>query len=90
MNQEEGMKKTALAMALLCMSHTGWGAPPTVAVNYRGELVAEPCVIPPGEENIELDFGTVIDKYLISIAYGGERVSIQLTECDLSLGETVG
>ncbi|OQV64807.1 hypothetical protein AK51_07440 [Serratia nematodiphila DZ0503SBS1] len=58
-NQEEGMKKTALAMALLCMSHTGWGAPPTVAVNYRGELVAEPCVIPPGEENIELDFGTV-------------------------------
>lgn len=40
------MKKTALAMALLCISHTGWGAPPTVAVNYRGELVAEPCVIP--------------------------------------------
>ncbi|CAM4142588.1 fimbrial protein [Serratia nematodiphila] len=84
------MKKTALAMALLCMSHTGWGAPPTVAVNYRGELVAEPCVIPPGEENIELDFGTVIDKYLyLNQRTAGKEFSIQLTECDLSLGETV-
>ncbi|WP_394854504.1 fimbrial protein [Serratia marcescens] len=84
------MKKTALAMALLCMSHTGWGAPPAVAVNYRGELVAEPCVIPPGEENIELDFGTVIDKYLyLNQRTAGKEFTIQLTECDLSLGETV-
>ena len=33
---------------------------------FHGELVAEPCVIPPGSEVIPLDFGTVIDKYLYS------------------------
>lgn len=57
---------------------------------FHGELVAEPCVIPPGSEIIPLDFGTVIDKYL----YSYQRtlpipLSIQLAECDLSLGQSL-
>lgn len=57
---------------------------------FHGELVAEPCVIPPGSEVIPLDFGTVIDKYL----YSYQRtlpipLSIQLAECDLSLGQSL-
>lgn len=59
-------------------------------VRLHGALVAEPCVIAPGDENVRLDFGTVIDKYL----YANERThgqtfEIHLTECDLSLGKTV-
>lgn len=30
----------------------------------QGALVAEPCVIPLSDEEITLDFGTIIDKYL--------------------------
>ncbi|BEN27509.1 fimbrial protein [Serratia marcescens] len=57
---------------------------------FHGELVAEPCVIPPGSEIIPLDFGTVIDKYL----YSYQRtlpvsLAIQLAECDLSLGQSL-
>ncbi|MFQ0830776.1 fimbrial protein [Serratia fonticola] len=59
-------------------------------VRLHGALVAEPCVIAPGNENVLLEFGTVIDKYL----YANERThgqafAIRLTECDLSLGKTV-
>ncbi|ENZ3708440.1 fimbrial protein [Serratia rubidaea] len=59
-------------------------------VRLYGALVAEPCVIAPGDENVRLDFGTVIDKYL----YANERTQgqafdIRLGDCDLSLGKTV-
>ncbi|MBD8216994.1 type 1 fimbrial protein, partial [Erwinia persicina] len=33
-------------------------------MRLHGALVAEPCVIPPGDETVVLDFDTVIDKYL--------------------------
>lgn len=60
-------------------------------MRFHGTLVAQPCVIPPGEEVITLDFGTVIDKYL----YKNQRTSSQpfalhLSGCDLSLGNVVG
>ncbi|AYM92886.1 type 1 fimbrial protein [Serratia sp. 3ACOL1] len=59
-------------------------------VRLHGALVAEPCVIPPGDENIRLDFGTVIDKYLYTNQRThGQAFEIHLTECDLSLGKTV-
>jgi type 1 fimbria pilin len=59
-------------------------------VHLYGALVAEPCVIPPGEEDIALDFGTVIDKYLyLNTRTLGQSFSIHLTECDVSLGKTV-
>ncbi|MBW4217888.1 type 1 fimbrial protein [Enterobacter cloacae subsp. cloacae] len=59
-------------------------------VKFSGILVAEPCVIPPGEENVQLDFGTVVDKYL----YANQRTrsqpfTIHLTECDTAIAETV-
>lgn len=59
-------------------------------VRLYGALVAEPCVILPGEEEIQLDFGTVIDKYLyLNKRTLGQRFEVHLAECDLSLGNTV-
>lgn len=56
-------------------------------MRFHGALVAEPCVIPPGEEEIKLDFGTVIDKYLyLNQRTHGQSFQLHLTECDLSLG----
>lgn len=59
-------------------------------VRLHGALVAEPCVIAPGDENVRLDFGTVIDKYLYTnVRTHGQPFEIHLKECDLSLGKTV-
>ena len=59
-------------------------------VRLHGALVAEPCVIAPGDESVRLDFGTVIDKYLYTNQRThGQPFDIHLTECDLSLGKTV-
>ncbi|HDX4396466.1 TPA: type 1 fimbrial protein [Enterobacter bugandensis] len=59
-------------------------------VHLTGALVAQPCVIPPGEENIPVEFGTVVDKYL----YANERTkseefAIHLTECDPDVAQRV-
>lgn len=55
-----------------------------------GALVAEPCVIRPGDEEVQLDFGTVIDKYLyLNTRTLSRRFEIRLAECDLSLGQAV-
>ncbi|OJT44277.1 exotoxin [Serratia plymuthica] len=59
-------------------------------VHLHGALVAEPCVIPPGEEEITLDFGTIIDKYLyLNTRTLGQAFEIHLEDCDLTLGKTV-
>ncbi len=62
-------------------------APPlTVKVN----ILTEPCVIPPGEENISLDFGTVVSKYLYDYARTkSEPFYIHLTQCDTNIAGTV-
>jgi len=57
---------------------------------FHGALVAEPCTLRPGDEDIRLDFGSVIDKYLY--AHGrtpGKAFGLTLEDCDLSLGKTV-
>ncbi|WGL77977.1 fimbrial protein [Serratia marcescens] len=59
-------------------------------VRLYGALVAEPCVIPPGDEEIQLDFGTIIDKYLyLNTRTLGQGFEIRLAECDVTLGKTV-
>ncbi|CAI2529444.1 fimbrial protein [Serratia plymuthica] len=75
-----------LAALLLCSS------PVMAADNMRlhGALVAEPCVIPPGDETVVLDFDTVIDKYLyLNTRTHGQPFELHLAQCDLSLGKTV-
>ncbi|MBP6081766.1 MULTISPECIES: fimbrial protein [unclassified Providencia] len=57
---------------------------------FHGILVSEPCVIKPGDESIRLDFGNVPDKNIY--AYGrtvSEAFSINLAECDTSIGKSV-
>ncbi|MFP2166580.1 fimbrial protein [Enterobacter ludwigii] len=64
--------------------------PPEVGLKYTGSLVAEPCVIEPGYEDIVLDFGTIIDKYLyLNTRTQSKLFEIHLAECDLSIGKTV-
>lgn len=76
-----------LTLALLLGSHTVVAAD---NMRLHGALVAEPCIIPPGEETVTLDFDTVIDKYLyLNTRTLGQPFTLHLAECDLSLGKTV-
>ncbi|MFK8256357.1 fimbrial protein [Erwinia sp. AnSW2-5] len=59
-------------------------------VRLYGALVAEPCVVQPGDEDIHLDFSSVIDKMLYQNSRTpGQSFAIHLQGCDLSLGNMV-
>lgn len=78
-----------MGMLLLILSSTAWSAPGD-NLRFYGSLVAEPCVISPEESEIQLDFGTIVDKQLYQ--YGQTRkypFYIHLADCDLTLGNTL-
>ncbi|BEM33749.1 fimbrial protein [Serratia marcescens] len=79
----------AIGLLLLTLGVNG-AAHAVDNLRMHGALVAEPCVIQPGDEDVELDFGTLVDKYLyLNQRTQGQPFELRLTECDLSLGKTV-
>lgn len=89
------MKKTRYGVvACFCMgvfANTALAAaPPQVSVLYSGNLVAEPCTLLPENENVIVDFGSVVDKYLyLNNRTHGVPFQLNLTDCDLGLGKTL-
>lgn len=86
--------KLAVQVSALLLAQAIFAVPAMAAagdnVRLHGALVAEPCVIPPGEEEIALNFGSIIDKYLYQNSRTiGQPFTIHLTDCDQSLGQTV-
>ncbi|WP_433587150.1 fimbrial protein [Providencia alcalifaciens] len=59
-------------------------------VNYSGTLVALPCTIEPGTEDIYIDMGEVPNKSLNSYTrLPGKLVEFELKDCDVSLGNMI-
>lgn len=92
--QSSGHPRSGAAALLLAQALIAIPLPILAAddnnVYLHGALVAEPCVISPGDEEITLDFGTIIDKYLyLNTRTLGQAFELHLEECDLSLGKTV-
>ncbi|WP_420029335.1 fimbrial protein [Serratia fonticola] len=59
-------------------------------VNFDGTLIEDACEVYPGDEAVELDFGTVIDKYLyLNTRTHSQPFAIRLINCDLALGREV-
>lgn len=59
-------------------------------VEFDGTLVEDACEVYPGDESIELDFGTVVDKYLyLNTKTHSQPFTIRLINCDLVLGREV-
>lgn len=59
-------------------------------LRFRGALVAEPCTLRAADENITVDFGSIVDKYLyINGRTLGEPLILHLDDCDISLGNMV-
>lgn len=59
-------------------------------LKFSGQLVAQPCIIGPGNESLEVDFHSIIDTslYLHERSYP-RPFSVILSECDLSVGKSV-
>ncbi|MEL5298620.1 fimbrial protein [Serratia nevei] len=76
--------------ALWCVAFYFPATTGAAANNFKlhGALVAEPCTLQ--EADLELDFGTVVDKELYTHQRtGGKSLQITLQDCDLSLGKSV-
>lgn len=59
-------------------------------MQFSGALVAKPCVIKPGSENVLLDFGTISDKYLYqNFRTNNKSLMISLVNCTPSVGQSV-
>lgn len=59
-------------------------------VRFDGTLVEDACEVYPGDENIELNFGTIVDKYLyLNTRTHSQPFTIRLINCDLVLGKEV-
>lgn len=82
---ETNRRRSALLGAGMVMAAGIMAQSATAAENMRfhGTLVAEPCVIQPGDEDIPLDFGTIVDKYLyLNTRSHSQTFALHLTECD--------
>jgi type 1 fimbria pilin len=59
-------------------------------VHFQGSLVEEPCVVSPGDENIDLDFGSVIIKDLYyNNRTRAQDFAIHLSNCDTVVAKSV-
>jgi type 1 fimbria pilin len=91
MSMNNAMRTVLIGLSVGGLLNTALAATvPDVSVLYRGNLVAEPCTLLPEDENILLDFGTVIDKYLyLNARTHSKPFQLHLIDCDTSLGKTV-
>ncbi len=53
-------RNMSFAFSLWFWCHCGFSA----NVEFDGTLIEDACDVYPGDESIELDFGTIVDKYL--------------------------
>jgi len=59
-------------------------------LQFSGTLTTEPCTLDPDSTSINLDFGTVLDKYLyINTRTPSKPFYINLRGCDTTLGKSV-
>jgi len=86
----EHLKSPTLAVffTLYMVSPTSSAIPYGDNVHLSGTLVAEPCALRPGDENIRVDFGGIVDKYLyINGRSPSQAFQLHLQGCDLSIGK---
>lgn len=59
-------------------------------LRFKGALVAEPCTLRLTDEDINIDFGSIVEKYMyINGRTLGQPLVMHLDDCDISLGNLV-
>ncbi|KFK95247.1 MULTISPECIES: fimbrial protein [unclassified Serratia (in: enterobacteria)] len=85
------MRFSALLLPIM-IGVGGLSGPASAAdnVRFKGALVAEPCTLRAADENITVDFGSIVEKYLyLNGRTLGEPLVLHLDDCDISLGNMV-
>lgn len=84
------MSKRGKMLAGLLACGLAAGAQAATDMKLHGTLVAEPCVVAPGDDQVALDFGEVANKDLYrSGRTAGKAFQLRLTGCDLSIAKNV-
>lgn len=81
-----------IGLALLLACPFLFCAPTQAAENlaFRGTLVNAPCTLRPGDEAIELNFGTLVNKFLYSnTRTPSQPFSLHLDDCDTAVATGV-
>lgn len=86
------MNKSMYTLPVLGFSLLFFLSPDVWAINattgtdmeFSGTLVDEPCTVAPGDTDIQLDFGTIVDKYLYTnIRTNSQPFTIHLQDCNI-------
>ncbi|EKK7713900.1 fimbrial protein [Cronobacter dublinensis] len=84
------MKTILLPGTLLMLALSGSVYAEEDNVHFSGALVAEPCTLPEADTDIQLDFGSVVEKYLYKYQRTkSQPFSIHLTECNPTILSSV-
>ncbi|WP_273968328.1 fimbrial protein [Enterobacter cancerogenus] len=84
------MKPGALAAIAMVLSPGGWAISTAPTLTVKVTVISQPCVIPSGEENITLGFGSVVTKDLYAYTRTTPKdFAIHLAKCDTRLAKTV-
>ncbi|MCS3433872.1 fimbrial protein [Klebsiella sp. BIGb0407] len=79
-----------MAASALLLTMTPAHAANNATINYSGTLVALPCTVPPGTEDIYVDMGVIPTKSLYRFKRTAPKlVSFELKDCDTDLGNTI-
>jgi len=78
-----------LASTLLLVTHPVHAAN-NATINYSGTLVALPCTVPPGTENLYVDMGVIPTKSLYRFKRTAAKlIEFELKDCDPDLGNAI-
>lgn len=84
--KQKGFYRCLMAIFLLGATQACGSEPANV--KFGGTLVALPCIIADDPDNMDINFGTIIDKNIYSDGRSSTRpVVLELAECDLSMGQ---
>jgi len=88
-NKKYSYNKIFLALGVLALPFIA-NADNTAQINYRGNLIALPCSIEPGMDNLYIDMGITDTKSLYRYTRTAAReIQFILEDCDTSLGDSV-
>ncbi|CAI0789056.1 Fimbrial adapter papK precursor [Serratia quinivorans] len=84
------MSKQRKLLAGLLACGLASGAQAATDMKFHGELVAEPCVVAAGDDQVALDFGELSNKDLYSSGRTkGKAFQLRLTGCDPAIAKDV-
>lgn len=90
MKQWQTLPRIGLALLLTCPSLFCAPAQAVENVEFRGALVNAPCTLRPGDEAIELNFGTLVNKYLYTNPRTpSQPFALHLDDCDTAVATGV-